>query len=264
MSIYEHARKAGNRGDVWKHFALLTVLDRSLADRADAPFQYRESHAGTGRFELRGTGEWRQGIGKVLPAADNLRAHPYFRIVGETLHAGDQYLGSWRLVARHLESEGVPFRMSLNDTSSAVSNLIWSEIERGELPPAIDFQQLDGFDELENESAADLILIDPPYKPAYRDWWRARKAAALLAERAASYLVWYPIHWPTHPERLVVAAGAPGYEVRWRPMGEKPSKTLKGCGVLAGGATAEALEAAREELAELASLMGGQLAVRRP
>ena len=29
--LYDHARKVGNRGDVWKHFILMTVLGRKVS-----------------------------------------------------------------------------------------------------------------------------------------------------------------------------------------------------------------------------------------
>ena len=46
---YNHTTKAGNAGDVWKHFILLTVAD-SLADTGQ--FTYVETHSGIGKHYL--------------------------------------------------------------------------------------------------------------------------------------------------------------------------------------------------------------------
>ena len=271
MNHYDHARKAGNRGDVWKHFALLSTVDARLREAGgdapfrdrETPFRYRETHCGAGVFVLDRVGEWRQGIGAVLPVRGRLRSHPYFALVGDALAPDDVYLGSWRLVARLLQDRGARFRMRLTDTSTAVSDQIWFELGRLLLPPAIEFLQLDGFDALAEGAGDDLVLIDPPFRPAQRDWLRCRKAAARLTAAGASYLLWYPVYGPGHPERLIAAAAAPGFELLWAAV-ERPSRRQKGCGLVAGGRCAAILEAARGELEELAALLGGRLEVRRP
>src|SRR5206468_2066056 len=58
---YAHARHAGNAGDVFKHVALLAVLDELLRD--PAPLEYVETHAGDGLYPLGSVGEWSDGIG---------------------------------------------------------------------------------------------------------------------------------------------------------------------------------------------------------
>lgn len=264
MAPYDHSRKAGNRSDVWKHFALLTAVDglRRPAGSSE-PFRYRETHAGTGAFVLGRIGEWRHGIGAILPVTGDLRGHPYFSLVGDAVEPGDVYLGSWRLVARHLQDRRVPFRLRLTDSSTDVSHRIWFEIDRRRLPPEVEFRQLDGYDDLRHRSGDDLTLIDPPFKPAQRDWLRCRQAAERLAARGESYLLWYPVFGPGHPGRLVAAAGVPAFELRWAAA-DRASRSLKGCGLVAGGRTAGVLEAARGRLEMLAALLGGRLAVRRP
>src|SRR4051794_32128615 len=57
---YNHSRKAGNQGDVWKHFLLLSALAETL--RPGAKYLYRESHAGASAHILPERGEWRRGI----------------------------------------------------------------------------------------------------------------------------------------------------------------------------------------------------------
>lgn len=263
MALYEHSKKAGNAADVWKHFVLLTVVEGLTASPPARAFHYRETHCGAGGYALGPAGEWRQGIGRILPVAGDLAGHPYFRFVGERPAPGDGYPGSWRLVARLLEERRVRYRMTLCDTSPSVHDRLCAEIAAGRVPATVDFHATDGYRELRRSPAADLTLIDPPYRPARRDWLRGRTSSALLTERGESYLLWYPIFWPTQPQRMVEAAAAPSLEVQWLPLGRSSSQTLKGCGMVAGGRTAAILEAARPRLGELAELLGGRFSVRR-
>jgi 23S rRNA (adenine2030-N6)-methyltransferase len=66
---YRHAYHAGNFGDCLKH-ALLLWLIRAL-QRKPAPLFVLDTHAGAGRYRLDDgpaarTGEWRNGIGRLL------------------------------------------------------------------------------------------------------------------------------------------------------------------------------------------------------
>ena len=68
---YRHTYHAGNLGDVLKH-AVLTRLIEYLK-RKDKAFRVLDTHAGIGAYDLtaeetRKTGEWQEGIGKVLAA----------------------------------------------------------------------------------------------------------------------------------------------------------------------------------------------------
>ena len=66
---YRHAYHAGNFADVVKH----AVLCRMLAHLRQKPAAFRiiDTHAGSGVYDLAGpeagkTGEWRNGIGRLL------------------------------------------------------------------------------------------------------------------------------------------------------------------------------------------------------
>jgi hypothetical protein len=68
---YRHAYHAGNFADVFKH-ALLTRILLYLM-RKDAPLRYLDTHSGVGRYDLSSeealrTGEWRDGIGRLMGA----------------------------------------------------------------------------------------------------------------------------------------------------------------------------------------------------
>ena len=69
---YRHAFHAGNIADVVKH----AVLARIVAHLKEKPAAFRvlDTHAGAGLYDLAGpeasrTGEWRDGIGKLIAAA---------------------------------------------------------------------------------------------------------------------------------------------------------------------------------------------------
>jgi len=68
---YRHAYHAGNLGDVLKHAVLARLI--SYQQRKDKAFRLVDTHAGIGSYDLRSeetvkTGEWLEGIGKVLTA----------------------------------------------------------------------------------------------------------------------------------------------------------------------------------------------------
>jgi 23S rRNA (adenine2030-N6)-methyltransferase len=68
---YRHAYHAGNFADVVKH-AVLALLIRHLRGK-EKPFRIIDTHAGIGLYDLAGplaakTGEWRNGIGRLLDA----------------------------------------------------------------------------------------------------------------------------------------------------------------------------------------------------
>ena len=68
---YRHAFHAGNFADVVKHAALARILVHLAAK--PTPFRVLDTHAGIGLYDLSGdpaerTGEWRDGIGRVLAA----------------------------------------------------------------------------------------------------------------------------------------------------------------------------------------------------
>src|SRR5258708_8781165 len=76
---YRHAFHAGNFADVVKH----ATLARIVAHLKEKPAAFRviDTHAGAGLYDLSGpeasrTGEWREGIGRLLaaPLAPDVRA----------------------------------------------------------------------------------------------------------------------------------------------------------------------------------------------
>ena len=74
---YDHARKAGNRGDVWKHFTIVAVIDGlEVPER----FRYVDLHSGAPLHDLRPRDEWSNGIARVLTEPGALKHHSYVRL----------------------------------------------------------------------------------------------------------------------------------------------------------------------------------------
>ncbi|MEP3048316.1 MAG: 23S rRNA (adenine(2030)-N(6))-methyltransferase RlmJ [Roseibium sp.] len=107
---YRHAYHAGNIGDVLKHAVLARLV--TYFKRKDKAFRILDTHAGIGRYDLTSeetqkTGEWQQGIGKVLdadmPDAVAELLAPYLQVIRD-LNTSEElitYPGS-PLIARNL------------------------------------------------------------------------------------------------------------------------------------------------------------------
>ena len=68
---YRHAFHAGNFADVFKHAAMARIL--AYLTRKDAALRVIDTHAGAGfhaldSSEASRTGEWKEGIGRILTA----------------------------------------------------------------------------------------------------------------------------------------------------------------------------------------------------
>src|ERR1700761_9078396 len=73
---YQHAFHAGNFADVHKPTVLSLILEHLRTK--PAAFRVIDSHAGAGRYDLYGpeaarSGEWRDGVARLLGAIDELR-----------------------------------------------------------------------------------------------------------------------------------------------------------------------------------------------
>jgi len=69
---YRHIFHAGNFADVFKHALLVRIL--LYLNRKDAPYRVIDTHAGEGAYDLSReevdrTGEWREGIGRLIGVA---------------------------------------------------------------------------------------------------------------------------------------------------------------------------------------------------
>jgi 23S rRNA (adenine2030-N6)-methyltransferase len=187
---YRHVFHAGNFADCFKH-ALLVVLLEAM-QRKQKPFLVLDTHAGIGRYDLTSgpaerTGEWRDGIGKLLelrpPALaqylsciEKLGLYPGSPVIAAKLIRPDD-----RLVACELHPEDAPIlKAELAATkNAAVHQRDGYAALRAFLPPP--------------EKRA-LILIDPPFEhPDEFSVLTKNLASAYEKFKAGCYVLWYPI-----------------------------------------------------------------------
>nr|WP_321983609.1 23S rRNA (adenine(2030)-N(6))-methyltransferase RlmJ [uncultured Lichenicoccus sp.] len=235
---YRHAYHAGNFADCMKH-ALLVWLLRALA-RKPAAFAVLDTHAGAGRYDLEAdaatrTGEWHQGIGRLLDARPDEALADYLGLVraGE---APRKYPGSPRLIQALLRPQDRLACCELHDQDHASLHRLF----RGD--PRVAVHARDGWAAIPallppRGARRGLTLIDPPFEqPGEFD----RIAAAIRAARsrfgAGIVAAWYPIKHraPVRAfhDRLREAAEPDlvAAELLLRPPLE--AARLNGCGVL--------------------------------
>jgi 23S rRNA (adenine2030-N6)-methyltransferase len=198
---YRHAYHAGNFADVVKHAALARLVEYlKLKDKA---FRVVDTHAGIGLYDLssdeaRKTGEWREGIGRLmqarLPAEAEALLAPYLDAVRAANGGGavERYPGSpW--IARHL--------MRRQDRLSAIE-LHPQDAARLKALFAGDIQarviELDGWlalgAHLPPKEKRGLVLIDPPFEEP-DEFGRLVEGLKAAHRRwpGGIYALWYPI-----------------------------------------------------------------------
>lgn len=258
---YTHSRKAGNRGDVWKHSVLVALADVMRGN--GRPFRYVECHAGAPIHELSENGEWRGGVRVMTTACGDSR---YVAMTRDWL-ATKRYPASWVLVAHRLARRFQRVEIDLFDSSSHVTAQYGAL--GGDLHIPINvrwrFQEADGYVEAARLTSADLVFLDPPYSPnAQEDWRRLRHVCRTLMSRRIAFAAWYPFYWPTWPEKLRDSTTCEAWEVTWAPCGPKPSQNPKGCGMLVSPDLAPLLPRINTDIQAVASCMSWTMSIRRP
>lgn len=198
---YRHAFHAGNFADVFKHAVLARIVVYLKAK--DKPFRVVDTHAGIGAYDLGGdeasrTGEWRQGIGRLMearvpPAAADL-LQPYLDAVRAGnpeggLHA---YPGSPLLMRRLLRPQDCLTAIELHPQDAAALKTLFA----GDIQTRV--IHLDGWlalgGHLPPKERRGLVLVDPPFEQA-EDWRRLLDGLAEAFGRwpGGIYALWYPI-----------------------------------------------------------------------
>ncbi|GAB4521078.1 MAG: 23S rRNA (adenine(2030)-N(6))-methyltransferase RlmJ [Roseibium sp.] len=198
---YRHAYHAGNIGDVLKHAVLARLI--VYFQRKDKPFRILDTHAGIGVYDLtseetRKTGEWRQGIAKVLaadipePAATLLE--PWLRTVRELNPDGNLkvYPGS-PAVARTLMRK--TDRLTLTELHPADFKTLSGQFAGDHQVKTI---HLDGWlamgSFLPPKEKRGLVLIDPAFEVT-DEFDRMSDAVAKAYRKwpGGTYALWYPL-----------------------------------------------------------------------
>jgi len=198
---YRHAYHAGNFADVVKHAVLALVIEHLKLK--PAPFRVIDTHAGVGLYDLASeaaqkTGEWREGIGRVLEAKFSPRAAealaPYLDVVrrlngkgpltrypGSPLIARELMRSEDRLVVNelHPEDQNELKRLFAHDPQVKVMGLdAWTAL-KALLPPP---------------ERRGVMLVDPAFEQT-GELDRLADGLEQAVRRFASgtFLLWYPI-----------------------------------------------------------------------
>lgn len=273
---YSHRFHAGNVGDVWKHCALVALLRR--LPRNPAP-TYIDTHAGEGIYTLGGTGEWSEGIGRLLKAsggselpsalADYLATYRSLVSTGEGLPK--RYPGS-PVIARSVLGASAEYR--LWEQSPEAFRLLRSHVASDAKTLATCGDGLASLAETLREARARssnvVALIDPPWsqKP---DWIAVPRAlvSAVAAVPTACVILWYPVKSLTRPNAMHATLREAGLESTFAelvttPLGQRRNR-LNGSGVLLirpPGGTLEALMAAAPAIGEHCATVAGRWSLR--
>lgn len=209
---YRHAFHAGNFADVLKHAVLALVLEHMGLKRK--PYRVIDTHAGIGSYRLDSdeatrSGEWRQGIGRLLgPEAPPLPAEiagllaPYLDVVRGCNDADklEVYPGSPRLALALMRSDDRLVAAELHPDDAAT---LHRELARDGRAKVL---ALDGWQALRSllppKERRGVVLVDPPFELA-GEYDRLAKGLDQAMRRFATgtYLLWFPIK-----DRLAVAA----------------------------------------------------------
>ena len=227
---YRHAFHAGNFADCVKHALLLWCL-RAMQRKAAGVFVL-DTHAGIGRYDLSGdearrTGEWHDGIGRLLDQPPALLAE-YVTLAARDLYPGSPTL--LRAIMRPVD------RLACCELHPADAATLRHRFAR-DSHTAI--HQRDGYEAIAallppRGLRRALVLIDPPYE---REHEAQLVAAALATANArmpgATLLAWYPIKHRA-PVRALQAAITPrdawAAEL-WLRAPLDPAR-LNGCGLI--------------------------------
>lgn len=198
---YRHSYHAGNFADVLKHAVLARII--TYLKRKDPAFRVIDTHAGIGLYDLSSveaqkTGEWRDGIGRVIGAelSADLKAFlaPWLEAVealnpeGGLLH----YPGSPKLTRQLMRKQDRLTAIELHQEDAAQLRQVFEG----------DYQvrviELDGWlslgGHLPPKEKRGLVLIDPPFEES-GEYDRMIDGLARATRRfpGGTYMLWHPI-----------------------------------------------------------------------
>jgi 23S rRNA (adenine2030-N6)-methyltransferase len=208
---YRHAFHAGGPADVVKH----AVLGRILIHLRNKPAAFRviDTHAGAGRYDLRGpeaarNPEWQDGIGRLLAAPIDGEAGallaPYLDVV-RALNPGAElaaYPGSPAIVRALLRNQD---RLIACETEPNAAAALAHNLGHDRRFKAL---AIDGWTALNAyvppPERRGVVLIDPPFE-AVDEFSRLARALESAHRKWATgiFLVWYPTKGRQDPDVLI-------------------------------------------------------------
>lgn len=241
---YKHAYHAGNFADVFKHVALIALLETFKAK--PAPFCYLDTHAGRGLYDLGGeqARKTQEAAGGVLRLLDlpvlppPLRAYARW-VRGINAPAGDASI-------RRYPGSPLFADLVLRDQDSA----ILCESQPGEAAAlrrvlrhrkSFHVHQRDGYEALRAlvppAEKRGLVLIDPPFEIQQGEFALIQTALADALARwpAGRYAVWYPLkrHQDRNAFHRWLRHGCPGpwLAAEFLVHPDNSNLRLNGCGL---------------------------------
>jgi 23S rRNA (adenine2030-N6)-methyltransferase len=198
---YRHIYHAGNFADVLKHAVLARIV--AYLKGKDKAFRVIDTHAGIGLYDLgsdeaQKTGEWRDGIGRLLEADLSADAaallEPYLATVRALNPEGGVtlYPGSPKLTRELMRRQD---RLSAIELHPEDSGRLQALFEGDHQTRVI---RLDGWLALgahvPPKEKRGLVLVDPPFEePGEFDRLTDGLARALRRWRGGTYCLWYPL-----------------------------------------------------------------------
>ncbi len=201
MLSYRHAFHAGNFADVIKHIVLVEIITHLL--KKDKPFDYIDTHAGAGMYDLnsyeaRKLSEYKQGIG-LLNSLEYPELAKYFDVIESVNQSTDQlqkYPGSPYFALSMMRTRD---KAHLHEMHNKDFNLLEKLIaSNASFESQFNLYEKDGYAGLLRIlpplSRRALIFIDPSYevKSEYQTMIDTVKAAH---KRFATgiFAIWYPV-----------------------------------------------------------------------
>lgn len=196
---YRHAYHAGNFADVVKHATVALIVEHMK--RKDGGFMYLDTHAGIGTYDLESeqagkTGEWRDGIGRILAASERPGALvPYLDVIARMNRGAEEpnrYPGSPMLAACLTRKQDRLVLCELHPEDGAALRRLFSPDKR------VGVHCMDGYDALKAflppPERRGLVLIDPPFEKRDEfDRLRTGMRHALKRWPTGLFALWYPI-----------------------------------------------------------------------
>jgi len=207
---YRHAFHAGNFADVHKHTVLVRVLLHLRLK--PAAFRVIDTHAGSGRYDLRGAeatraGEWHQGIERVWRAGEGGAGHdlmrPYLDAVTALNPTGELrfYPGSPLIVQSLLRGQDRLIACELEPVAAAALTAAMRGDRRCKALTIDGWTAATAY--VPPPERRGLVLIDPPFEEA-SDFTQLSEILAVAHRKwpTGTYLLWYPIKDREAPDAL--------------------------------------------------------------
>ena len=241
---YRHAYHAGNFADVLKHVILARVLEHLKAK--PQAFRVIDTHAGTGRYDLGGieagkTGEWHDGIGRLMQATipDDVSAllEPYLATVRDMNGSGplQVYPGS-PLIARTLMRRDD--QLIVNELHPEDFNELKALFHKARDSKVLNIDAWVAVKSLlPHKERRGVVLIDPPFERADEFECIIEGLEEAIRRFATGvYIVWYPVKDERAADRFIAkvraTGGAKGLDVRFHIRSSDPDAGLTATGVL--------------------------------